>query len=304
MEERGPSGATVSAPGWLTRFRVSFRHAPQYRAGRIFVAGDAAHIHSPAGGQGMNTCIQDALNLAWKLALVHRGRAPSVLLDSYQAEREPVAKDVLRRVQRLTRLATAQGALAHGLRTRVLPVVLGQEAVQQRGIQWASELDVSYRRSPIVAESGGRTRRPADAPRAGDRTPDAGPLQLADGTTTRLFDWLRDTRHTLLLFAGTGPSREAQARLGEAAAVGRRERDLVRIVWVAAGAAVPDTAADETVLLDPDRVLHERYGATTESLYLVRPDGYVGYRAQPAEGDGLREYFERWFSRPRVLAVG
>src|SRR5262245_35272755 len=94
MRERGPAGAVVSDPAWMTPFRVSFRRAAHYRQGRAFLAGDAVHIHSPAGGQGMNTCIQDTFNLAWKLALVDAGLAPTALLDSYEAERETVAQRV------------------------------------------------------------------------------------------------------------------------------------------------------------------------------------------------------------------
>src|SRR5262249_56418960 len=93
---RGPGGAAVDDPNRPTPSRISSRHAPHYRQGRVFMAGDAVHIHSPAGGQGMNTCIQDAFNLAWKLALVHQGRAPEALLDSYEVERQPVAAGVLR----------------------------------------------------------------------------------------------------------------------------------------------------------------------------------------------------------------
>jgi 2-polyprenyl-6-methoxyphenol hydroxylase-like FAD-dependent oxidoreductase len=306
MDERGPHGATVSAPGWLARFRVSFRHAPQYRAGRIFVAGDAAHIHSPAGGQGMNTCIQDAVNLGWKLALVHRGLAPATLLDSYQAEREPVAQDVLRRVLRLTRLATTQGALAHGLRTRVVPLLLKQEAVQRRGIQWASELEVHYRQSPIVGGSRGGSRRwPVTAPRPGDRAPDVGPLRLPDGTTARLFALLRDTRHTLLLFAGPKPGDDTYAHLQAiAAALQGRFGDVVREVLVVPSATTTCAPRELPLVGDLDQALHQRYGVAGDALYLIRPDGYVAYRAQPADLTGLIGYLERIFVVPAAARLG
>src|SRR4030095_357834 len=96
MDRLGPPGARVTDPLWTTWFRIHRRCVNKYREGRIFLAGDAAHIHSPAGGQGMNTGIQDAYNLAWKLALVLKGQAPKSLLDSYEAERHPIAQMVLR----------------------------------------------------------------------------------------------------------------------------------------------------------------------------------------------------------------
>src|SRR5258708_10364846 len=100
--ERGPTGIRISDPRWLAYFRINYRAARHYRHERIFLAGDAVHIHSPMGGQGMNTGIQDAYNLAWKLALVHRGRWPAALLDSYEKERRPVAEDVLTTTKMLT----------------------------------------------------------------------------------------------------------------------------------------------------------------------------------------------------------
>src|SRR5262249_27246310 len=103
VDERVPGGAKVSDPAWTVAFRIHCRRTDHYRKGRAFIAGDAAHIHSPAGGQGMNTGIQDAYNLAWKLALVHRGKAPDSLLDSYEAERQAVAKALLASTDALTR---------------------------------------------------------------------------------------------------------------------------------------------------------------------------------------------------------
>src|SRR5207302_4442356 len=106
VDERGPGGVRLSEPHWLSGFRIHERKVADYRRGRCFLAGDAAHIHSPAGGQGMNTGMQDTWNLAWKLALVQAGRARPDLLDSYSQEREEVGEMVLRNAARLTRVAT------------------------------------------------------------------------------------------------------------------------------------------------------------------------------------------------------
>src|SRR3954471_22954298 len=111
-------------PVWTSAFRVSHRGAARYRAGRVFVAGDAAHVHSPAGRQGMNTGIQDAVNLGWKLGLVCRGAASPDLLDSYDAERRPVGEEVLRFTDRAFTAATAGGAFLRAVRTRLVPRLL------------------------------------------------------------------------------------------------------------------------------------------------------------------------------------
>jgi 2-polyprenyl-6-methoxyphenol hydroxylase-like FAD-dependent oxidoreductase len=157
-------------PVWTSAFRVSHRGAEHYRAGRVFVAGDAAHVHSPAGGQGMNTGIQDAVNLGWKLGLVCRGGAPAELLDSYDAERRPVGEEVLRFTDRAFTAATSDSALARTARTRlvplVLPIALRLRPARRLAFRTVSQLGIRYRRSPAVDPG------PGPSPRPGDRLPD------------------------------------------------------------------------------------------------------------------------------------
>jgi hypothetical protein len=298
-----PGRAAVSDPKWLSPFRVSFRMAPHYRQGRAFLAGDAVHIHSPAGGQGMNTCIQDAYNLAWKLALVQAGRAPESLLDSYEAERQPVARGVLEMTELDSRLVTWRAPIERALLARLALVLAQVEVIQQRFLTRLSELPINYRQSPIVAEHAcnllGRLGFTA-GPRAGDRAPDAQSLQRPDGGTVRLFDLLRGTRHTLLLFAGREPQPAAWPRLAALAArVGERYGDQINTYLVVAGdAPPPDLAAGQSVVRDPQLNLHHRYGADGERLYLVRPDGYAGFRSQPADEASLFAYLGRMFVAP------
>src|SRR6185369_15860521 len=108
---------------WLSRFHSDERQVERYRTGRVFLAGDAAHIHSPAGGQGMNTGLQDAANLGWKMALVHAGYARTELLDSYHAERHPVGKRLLRTTDRLFSIAASRSPIWLGLRNLLAPHV-------------------------------------------------------------------------------------------------------------------------------------------------------------------------------------
>jgi 2-polyprenyl-6-methoxyphenol hydroxylase-like FAD-dependent oxidoreductase len=275
---------------WVASFQVDERVAARFRAGRVLLAGDAAHIHSPVGGQGMNTGLQDAHNLAWKLALVARRAAPDALLDSYSAERRPVAQAVVLDTGQATRLATARGRVPRALRDRVLGYLGGFELVQAPVLRRTAEVDVSYRASPLSVQEG---RAPArSAIHAGDHAPDA---QIHPGL--RLSRLLRGTGHVLLLFDGGRRDAAAFARLRYVAeTIGQRYAAQLEVHLVVAGTERPAGAAEATpTLLDPHRQLHAGFGATPGSGFLVRPDGYVGYRGAPVDVLGLRRYLEGVF---------
>lgn len=146
LTQRGPRRPppSVRELTWSSNFRVSHRVADRYRSGRVFLTGDAAHVHSPAGGQGMNTGIQDSINLAWKLAMVREGRAGDELLDTYEAERRPVAQDVVRAAHRLTTLATAHGRFRRTVRNAVLSIAGQLPPVPRAMAQNLSEIAVGY----------------------------------------------------------------------------------------------------------------------------------------------------------------
>jgi 2-polyprenyl-6-methoxyphenol hydroxylase-like FAD-dependent oxidoreductase len=144
---------TLSDPIWLSGFRVNERKVENYRSGRAFLAGDAAHVHSPAGGQGMNTGMQDAFNLAWKLALVEQGHAGPDLLDSYSDERSAVAERVLAESGRLTRIATVKNYLLQDLRNFVAHRILGLSAARHAMAERLSEITIGYPASKLNAGS-------------------------------------------------------------------------------------------------------------------------------------------------------
>jgi flavin-dependent dehydrogenase len=147
LDARGPRAhrPNVEDVAWSSRFRLQHKVAARFREEGVFLCGDAAHVHSPAGGQGMNTGIQDAANLAWKLALVLRGQAPVSLLDSYERERRPVAQGVVSTTDRLTRLATMRSPLARRLRNVMITIAGRAGRLPRRLAKNLSELDVSYR---------------------------------------------------------------------------------------------------------------------------------------------------------------
>ncbi|MFI7127880.1 FAD-dependent monooxygenase [Nonomuraea sp. NPDC050153] len=178
----GLTGLRLRDVTWASLFSVHRRLADAYRDGRVLLAGDAAHVHAPFGGQGMLTGLGDAENLAWKLALVARGLAADRLLDTYQAERRPLASQVLRGSTAATKVNIAGSPLGRLLRDRVLVPVFNLAWIQRWTTYTTSQLWVSYRRGPL----GGGGRKP----RPGDRIPDLACLRL-DGTRTRLHAELR-----------------------------------------------------------------------------------------------------------------
>jgi 2-polyprenyl-6-methoxyphenol hydroxylase-like FAD-dependent oxidoreductase len=156
VDRRGPGGVTVSDPTWLSGFRINDRKVRDYRNGRLFLAGDAAHVHSPAGGQGMNTGMQDAFNLAWKLALVVRGAVPDGrLLDSYSAERSAVGDKVLAEAARLTALVTLRSHAAQSIRNMVGGLLLGLAPVRRHMAQDLTEIAIGYSESPLNGPQSG-----------------------------------------------------------------------------------------------------------------------------------------------------
>ncbi|MFI1850578.1 FAD-dependent monooxygenase [Streptomyces sp. NPDC020480] len=234
---------------WASDFRARAAMAERFAEGRVFLVGDAAHIHSPAGGQGLNTSVQDAYNLGWKLGQVLRHGADPALLDSYEEERLPVAAGVLgisTRIHRAHRAGDAKGQ-RRGADVRQL-------GLSYRGGRLAVDLRVDLRQEESVSPEG--------RPRAGDRAPDA-PCALPGGGPFRLFDAFRGPHFTLLALGDSEPPTP--------------RADFVRTYRV--GGPAPD-------LLDPEG--HIRAGYGERGLFLVRPDGYIGFAAD--EEAGLRDY--------------
>lgn len=161
----------IETVNWFSTYRVHHRVTDRFRQGRALLVGDAAHIHSPAGGQGMNTGIGDAINLAWKLATVLEGRAPETLLDSYQAERIGFARRLVATTDRVFTFASAEGRIAGMLRTRVAPLLipraLGFGPIREYMFRSVGQLGVNYHDTPLSRGAAGRVR-------GGDRLPWAG----------------------------------------------------------------------------------------------------------------------------------
>lgn len=276
LDRLSPQPTTASAMRWSSVFRISHRLVDRYGAGRVFVAGDAAHIHPPTGAQGMNTGIQDAWNLAWKLALAVEGAAAPGLVASYDAERRPVGEEVVgRTVRHATEGVQADPEDAQTLMMR------------------QAQLLVGYRGSPVVQ----RAEPDAGAgpgPQPGDRAPDCGGLcgDLA-AYPLRLFDLLRGREHVLLLY-GPGPALDGIAELTSAVrgfAPGR-----VGVCAILAETE-PDRPASALVPVyrDGRGEFARLYGVREPAAFVVRPDGYLGARLCPPTAAGLLAHFSAVF---------
>lgn len=283
---------------WLTVIELHHGQVPRYRFGRVLLAGDAAHIHSPAGGQGMNTGMQDAWNLAWKLALVCRG-AGEGLLDSYDAERHPVGARVVSLTTRAARLATLEAPGVGHLRNTLVGAMTGRAGVRHRFESGLAEVDITYPHSPIVGEHvghGGRRHRrhqhgdgderTVERVEPGDRVPDVGGLVDGSGATASLWSVLRPGRHTALVVVppGSTDGEPLAAVAGIAAALGDHG-DVVIVGAPEVGA--PTTGA---ALVDADGRVATALGLDEPAVVVVRPDSYFGYVAIPPDPDAIAHY--------------
>jgi 2-polyprenyl-6-methoxyphenol hydroxylase-like FAD-dependent oxidoreductase len=289
----GPAGARVSDPTELTRFHVNQRRAEDYVRGRIFLAGDAAHIHSPIGAQGMNTGMQDALNLGWKLALMVRGQASARLLESYSAEREQVGEALLHGTQLAMRLALTRNTLLVVLLNALAPIVFSSLPVAaQRLVESISEISIAYPHSPISVDQ----RDKKGALHAGDRAPNA-LVRVHEGAEPQsLFEIFSSQRSILLVLA---------AKL-EAAAVERQWREIADLLspgyhemieayLVTEKAASGSEQEARQILYDFTGELHQRYEAEQGGLVLIRPDGYIGFWGPFGATEPLRDYVKALF---------
>jgi 2-polyprenyl-6-methoxyphenol hydroxylase-like FAD-dependent oxidoreductase len=265
---RREAGANLSFKGcnWFSTYRIHHRAAERFRDRRCFLLGDAAHVHSPMGAQGMNTGLQDAYNLAWKLALVVKGRADAALLDTYEQERIPVARRLLGTTDRAFQLVVTDSWIASLFRTSIIARVAARAMKIQRVRNFAfrtiSQIGIRYRGSPLSKTLAGL---PKGAPAAGDRFPWMRVKLRPGGPVEDLFQRLDDTRFNLLVMGQPAPA--AVPGLG----------DLLSVH------AIPDDAANSVEL--------GRVGITGPAFYLLRPDGHAGLAGARLDINAVKRYF-------------
>lgn len=247
---------------WHSKWESWVRLADTYRKGNVFLAGDSAHVHSTTGGQGMNCCMQDAYNLGWKLALVVAGRAKPELLDSYEAERRPIAEQVIWAASSLHEIF-----MGHGKDISERAKKISDPGFLDKVVGRCSGISYNYRDSAAADDEAAMP-----GPAIGDRAPD---VDFPGGGS--LFELTRHTDFTLLVVPGTGATSAPSAAVRERlAGIEARFGDLL-----------------ETRQLTPSAALAARYGETdADRLFLLRPDGYVGFRCDLVDTPRLEMHLD------------
>jgi 2-polyprenyl-6-methoxyphenol hydroxylase-like FAD-dependent oxidoreductase len=264
------TGANISfrACDWVSTYRIHHRAAEKFRDRRCFLLGDAAHIHSPVGAQGMNTGLQDAYNLGWKLALVVQGRADASLLDSYESERLPFAQRLLATTDRAFMLAVSQGLLGMLLRTfvvtRIAAFAMTIERIRRFAFLTISQIGIRYPDSALSQTLAGA---PAEGPRAGDRFPWMRLAFQRGGAIEDVFERYGDICYNLLI-------------AGLAAAGAPAESEYLRVH------VVPADPRNDAELA--------RHGIRGPAFYLLRPDGHVGLAGGQLDLEAVKSYLAKW----------
>jgi hypothetical protein len=249
------------------------------RVGRVFLGGDSAHIHSPAGAQGMNTGIQDMINLAWKLAFVLKRQADPKLLDTYTHDRIPVIRNVLTKTEGLTDVIGSENPTFRSVFSHIAPWIVGTEFVQENSTERMSQLSLNYRDSPLSV-----SHHSLGSLRAGDRMPNLD-VQVVGGrgeairkpTAARLFQLL-DTDRFTLLFASL---KDAEATHHSVQSSLSPWKGLLQTYSIAPSA-------------NADQQFKSIFGSGP-ALILVRPDGYAAFTGADSSLDALAKYLKSWF---------
>jgi len=270
-DERSHIPARFHDLTWSSWFTINSRMVPRLKIGRLLIGGDAAHIHSPAGAQGMNTGIQDMINLCWKLARVLRGEAPPELLDSYEADRLPVMRNVLSRTDSLTTTIGSENTVVRTLFNHLGPWLVGTDTVQENATANMSQVALGYRDGPL-SEGHGH----GGSLRAGDRVPDlAVRRRLGDGWVNARLHALLDPSQPVLLVA-TSDHAPAPADLDN---------------------AMPGRPTVEMAPATEDAARFAAVFGRSGGVVVARPDGYAGLVCPLAgASERVRDYHRRWFA--------
>ena len=269
--------AQLSDASWIFSYESTPGYVSSYRAGRVLLAGDSAHVHPQAGAAGMNAGIQDAFNLAWKLP-APSAQSSEQVLDTYSAERRHIAQALLALQRGITEAAGSRNPPAQHLKNLALPLLSGWDAVPHSSVMTIPEMGLNYRNSTIVERSG---RMGPGAPQAGDRAP------LPSFGGRNLIEWLDPSLHTLMLFTA---GNDAPEHISSISAI-RRDFDAAYPNQIR-GYVVTRTLglSGKDLLSDVNGTVHSAFGADTPCMYLIRPDAYIAYQSEPPDGAALHRF--------------
>lgn len=268
---------------WISPFWIHSKMADNMRRANIFLLGDAAHIHSPIGGQGMNTGLQDAHNLAWKLALVLQGRANPTLLDSYEQERKPVIQDVVETTERFTRILLLKNPILLFIRKQIIRLAFAIPVINKYITRRMTQLDIRYKTSVALDQ---RAYTSSRSPTVGERAPD---VKL--NHSNYFYDYLNDANHHIICFTGDSDIFKAAdickkinyALLGPF-------KDIMKLHMVTPHRM--DDPVDQ--IIDETNSMHLTYQIKKMTILVIRPDGYIGYKTSKFDIDKLKTFLSTY----------
>jgi 2-polyprenyl-6-methoxyphenol hydroxylase-like FAD-dependent oxidoreductase len=295
---REATGMDIKLKGatWLSRYRIHHRAVNKYGEGRVFVAGDAAHIHSPAGAQGMNTGLQDAANLCWKLAAVLKGGAPPALLNTYNAERWPVGQKILERTDRFFSFMSSQTPWVAALRNTLLPILIGTMSrirmARAQAFHFVSQLGIRYIDNDFLRDdaSAAAPHSWRDGLTAGHRAPNAAVERGRD-----VFALISGYRFHVLAFSEQPLGQEEIERLSNDLAGLPKSLGIDLETHIVAHSLL---GRDPRIIQAESDQVFAAYGVTRETpqaLYLIRPDGHIAYRRPDLDVAGLKNFLREKF---------
>lgn len=281
IAERTYGAYNISSVSWISPFWIHGRLVDDMRQGAIFFAGDAAHIHSPAGGQGMNSGLQDAYNLAWKMALVIKRQAKDTLLDSYQLERHPVIKKIVDQTEKLTKMTLFD-------KTFITKLNKFDERIKRSPIRFTkkitmelTQLDMKYEDSPIIDYD---DKLNNDSPMQGEHAPN-----VTIDKETDFYDHLHNAQHNVLFFSGLKYDEKKLTKIEEIHKwLNRKFPNLIKAHII----SLEKMKDVNNVILDVDAHIHNRYHIKGPAVYILRPDNIVAYRSKSLDYDEIGKFLE------------
>lgn len=283
VAERTYGNYIVDSVAWISPFWIHGKIVKQMRNGSIFFAGDAAHIHSPAGGQGMNAGMQDAFNLAWKLALVIKGKAPPSLLNSYQLERYSIVKEIVNQTDYFTNMMLFDKSFFNKL-NKFSHKLLDSNAAKKVSEE-LTQIKIHYKKSPVINY---KEKTDIRSPRQGERIPD-----VLIGSSKRLYSYLKNIMHNILIFTGDNPSKSYLIKMDELQKlINKKFSDLVKLFFI----ANKNLLSGNNIISDTGGAIHQKFNVGAEAIYIIRPDNYVAYYSHKLDivevENFLKQYLE------------
>ncbi len=283
-ERTGDKHTKIGKATWVSNFKIGRRIAATFKKGKVLLAGDAAHIHNPLGGQGFNVGIQDAFNIAWKLALVLEKKAVPELLETYEEERRPIVETILESTHYRSMLTFPKNNWLRFLRDHMLPPLIKVPFIQKVMLQNASQLHLHYTNSQLSKTQISTYSFFRKTLKAGQRVPNS-PC-LFNQQTTHIFSILNTPHFTLLFFV---PSHN---QLTEFKTWAKEYFSTINAYIVLPKATKDYLYPTSQIIIDHTNTLYQQFGIkkTSDALCLIRPDGYIAYYSVPANWLGLQQY--------------